>query len=66
MLYLLISWEAGSLVASGDRKVRTGVISGMERKLRLVIASFLFLDPHEEIRTGLEATRLESNRDEWG
>ncbi len=76
---MLMSREAVSLPANilsrkrslGGRKVRTGVISGMECKLRLVIASFLFLYPstgfypHAGIRTGLELTRLESNRDEW-
>lgn len=30
--------EEGLLVASGDRKVQTGLETGMERKLRLAIA----------------------------
>jgi len=37
----------------------------MERKLRPVMASISFLYPHVEMKTGLEITRLESNRDEW-
>lgn len=40
-------------------------IPGMERKLRLVIASVLAFYPHVKLRTGPESTGLESNRDEW-
>ena len=58
-------WEEELLVALGDRKVQTGVKTGMERKLRLVIAGVLALYPHAALETGFELTRLESNRDEW-
>jgi len=59
-----ISREEGPLVALGDRKVQTGVEPGMERKLRLAIASVQSLYSHVDFGTSLELTRLESNRDE--
>jgi len=37
----------------------------MEHKLRMVTSSFSFFYPHVRKKTGLELTRLESNRDEW-
>ena len=57
-----------------ERKVQTGLKPGMEHKLRLAIAGVLTFtlqgenpqgEPTCELRTGLESTRLESNRDEW-
>jgi hypothetical protein len=48
-----------------ERKVQTGIMLGMERKLRRVSAGVSFLYPYVEKRTDLELTRFESNRDEW-
>jgi len=52
-------------LCEGYRKVQTGVKSGMERKLRLVIAGVQALYPHVELETDSELTEFESNRDEW-
>ena len=61
-------WEEDPLpltMYGEGRKVQTGVKTGMERKLRLVIAGVLALYPHAALETGSELTELESNRDEW-
>lgn len=55
----------GEWQKSGGRKVQTGVETGMGRKLQSESASVSILYPHAELRTSLELTRLESNRDEW-
>ena len=46
------------------RKVQTGFVSELECKLRRVSAGISLLYPHVEEKTGLELTRLASNRDE--
>lgn len=47
-----------------ERKVQTGFVSELGGNLRRVSAGFSFPFPHTEEKTGLELTRLESNRDE--
>ena len=45
--------------------IRYGVKQEMERKLQRVSASVSIFYPHVELRTNLELTRFERNRNEW-